>query len=57
MSILYVVALAAIAAGLLTVAVRQAFRVKNKADYLVANRSLSAAVLALTLLTSWNGAI
>jgi solute:Na+ symporter, SSS family len=56
MSQLYVEVLAAIAAVLLAVAVYQTFRVKTKADYLVAGRSLPAAVLVLTLLTSWIGA-
>jgi solute:Na+ symporter, SSS family len=56
MSLLYVGVLAAFAAVLLAVAVYQTFRVKTKADYLVAGRSLPAAVLVLTLLTSWIGA-
>jgi SSS family solute:Na+ symporter/sodium/proline symporter len=41
---------------LLTVAVSRTTRVKTKADYLVAGRSLPAVVLVLTLLTSWIGA-
>jgi SSS family solute:Na+ symporter/sodium/proline symporter len=56
MSALYIVVLVAIAATLLTVAVYRAFKVKTKADYLVAGRSLPAVVLVLTLLTSWVGA-
>jgi solute:Na+ symporter, SSS family len=56
MSQLYVVVLAAIVALLLAVAVYRASRVKTKADYLVAGRSLPAIVLVLTLLTSWIGA-
>ena len=56
MSLLYFVVLAAIAALLLAVALQRALRVKTKNDYLVAGRSLPAAVLVLTLLTSWIGA-
>ena len=56
MSFLYIVVLAVIAAALLAVAIHRALRVKTKADYLVAGRSLSAVVLVLTLLTSWIGA-
>jgi solute:Na+ symporter, SSS family len=56
MSALYVAVLVVIAATLLAVAVFRALRVKTKADYLVAGRSLSAGVLVLTLLTSWIGA-
>ena len=41
---------------LLAVAIFRALRVKTKADYLVAGRSLPAVVLVLTLLTSWIGA-
>jgi SSS family solute:Na+ symporter/sodium/proline symporter len=53
---LYVVVLAIITLILLAVALYQATRVKTKADYLVAGRSLPAFVLVLTLLTSWIGA-
>ncbi len=53
---LYISVLAIIVAVLLGVAVYQTVRVKTKADYLVAGRSLSAVVLVLTLLTSWIGA-
>jgi len=56
MSLLYVVVLAVIAVALLAVAINRTFTVKTKADYLVAGRSLPAAVLVLTLLTSWIGA-
>ena len=56
MSQLYVAVLAVIVVVLLTVALYRAARVKSKADYLVAGRSLPAVVLVLTLLTSWIGA-
>jgi SSS family solute:Na+ symporter/sodium/proline symporter len=56
MSQLYVAVLAVIVVGLLAVAAYRATRVKTKADYLVAGRSLPAVVLVLTLLTSWIGA-
>ena len=56
MSQLYVVVLAVIVIALLSVAIYQTSRVKTKADYLVAGRSLPAFVLVLTLLTSWIGA-
>ncbi len=56
MSHLYVAVLAVIVAVLLTVAIYRTTRVKTKADYLVAGRSLPAFVLVLTLLTSWIGA-
>ena len=56
MSQLYVAVLAVIVVALLAVALYRATRVKTKADYLVAGRSLPAAVLVLTLLTSWIGA-
>ena len=56
MSQLYVAVLAVIVVVLLAVAVYRTSRVKTKADYLVAGRSLPAAVLVLTLLTSWIGA-
>jgi solute:Na+ symporter, SSS family len=56
MSQLYIAVLAVIVAVLLAVALYRATRVKTKADYLVAGRSLPAAVLVLTLLTSWIGA-
>ena len=56
MSQLYVVVLAIIVVALLSVAIYRTSRVKTKADYLVAGRSLPAVVLVLTLLTSWIGA-
>jgi Na+/proline symporter len=56
MSQLYVFVLAVIVVVLLAVALYQTTQVKTKADYLVAGRSLPAAVLVLTLLTSWIGA-
>jgi Na+/proline symporter len=56
MSQLYVVVLAVIVITLLSVAIYRTTRVKTKADYLVAGRSLPAFVLVLTLLTSWIGA-
>ena len=56
MSQLYVAVLAIIVVVLLAVAIFRATRVKTKADYLVAGRSLPALVLVLTLLTSWIGA-
>jgi SSS family solute:Na+ symporter/sodium/proline symporter len=56
MSQLYAAVLTIIAIVLLGVALFRALRVKTKADYLVAGRSLSAGVLVLTLLTSWIGA-
>ena len=56
MSHLYVVVLAIIVVVLMAVAVYRTSLVKTKADYLVAGRSLPAAVLVLTLLTSWIGA-
>jgi solute:Na+ symporter, SSS family len=56
MSQLYVAVLAVIVLALLAVAVSRMTKVKTKADYLVAGRSLPAAVLVLTLLTSWIGA-
>ena len=56
MSQLYVAVLAVIVTVLLVVAIYRTTRVKTKADYLVAGRSLPAFVLVLTLLTSWIGA-
>ena len=53
---LYVAVLAVIVTTLLAVALYRTYRVKTKADYLVAGRSLPAVVLVLTLLTSWIGA-
>ncbi len=56
MSQLYILVLAVIVVALLAVAIYRTTRVKTKADYLVAGRSLPAPVLVLTLLTSWIGA-
>ena len=56
MSQLYVAVLAIIVVVLLAVAIYRTTRVKTKADYLVAGRTLPASVLVLTLLTSWIGA-
>jgi len=56
MSQLYVAVLVMILVVLLAVALYRTSRVKTKADYLVAGRSLPAIVLVLTLLTSWIGA-
>ena len=56
MSHLYVAVLLIIVVVLLAVALFRTSRVKTKADYLVAGRSLPAFVLVLTLLTSWIGA-
>jgi len=56
MSQLYALVLVVIVVALLAVALQRTLRVKTKADYLVAGRSLPAVVLVLTLLTSWIGA-
>ena len=56
MSQLYILVLVVIVAVLLAVALYQTSQVKTRADYLLAGRSLPAAVLVLTLLTSWIGA-
>jgi SSS family solute:Na+ symporter/sodium/proline symporter len=56
MTQLYVFVLVVIVVALLAVAIYRTTRVKTKADYLVAGRSLPALVLVLTLLTSWIGA-
>jgi SSS family solute:Na+ symporter/sodium/proline symporter len=53
---LYAAVLVVIVVALLSVALYRTALVKTKADYLVAGRSLPAAVLVLTLLTSWIGA-
>jgi Na+/proline symporter len=53
---LYVVVLAIIVVVLLAVSLAQVRKVKTKADYLVAGRSLPAYVLVFTLLSSWIGA-
>lgn len=55
MSPLYAAVLGAIVLTLLTVSVARVSKVKTKADYLVAGRSLPAFVLVFTLLSSWIG--
>lgn len=52
---LYVIVLALITLTLLGVSLGRLGKVKTKADYLVAGRSLSAFVLVFTLLSSWIG--
>ena len=52
---LYALVLAVIVLTLLTVSLTRLNKVKTKADYLVAGRSLSAFVLVFTLLSSWIG--
>ena len=52
---LYAVVLALIVLTLLAVSLTRLGKVKTKADYLVAGRSLSAFVLVFTLLSSWIG--
>lgn len=51
----YAVVLALITLSLLTVSLGRLNKVKTKADYLVAGRSLPAIVLVFTLLSSWIG--
>jgi SSS family transporter len=53
---LYAVVLTVIVVALLSVSVAQISKVKTRADYLVAGRSLPAYVLVFTLLSSWIGA-
>ncbi|HWR35818.1 MAG TPA: sodium:solute symporter family protein [Clostridia bacterium] len=53
---LYAIVVAVIVVALLTVSISQIRKVKTKADYLVAGRSLPAYVLVATLLSSWIGA-
>ena len=53
---IYVVVLAVIVVVLMSVSIAQIRKVKTKADYLVAGRSLPAYVLVFTLLSSWIGA-
>ena len=55
MSPLYAVVLSAIVLTLMSVSVARLHKVKTKADYLVAGRSLPAFVLVFTLLSSWIG--
>jgi solute:Na+ symporter, SSS family len=52
---LYILVLALITLTLLTVSLARLSKVKTKADYLVAGRSLPAFVLIFTLLSSWIG--
>src|SRR5271166_3154745 len=52
---LYAITLALIVLILLTVSLTRLHKVKTKADYLVAGRSLPAFVLIFTLLSSWIG--
>jgi solute:Na+ symporter, SSS family len=52
---LYAIVLAVIVLTLLTVSLGRLGKVKTKADYLVAGRSLPAFVLVFTLLSSWIG--
>lgn len=53
---IYAVVLGIIVIALLSVSIAQIRKVKTKADYLVAGRSLPAFVLVATLLSSWIGA-
>ena len=52
---LYAIVLGLIVLTLLTVSLARVAKVKTKADYLVAGRSLPAFVLVFTLLSSWIG--
>jgi SSS family solute:Na+ symporter/sodium/proline symporter len=52
---LYIIVLGLIVLALLTVSLARLGKVKTKADYLVAGRSLPAFVLVFTLLSSWIG--
>ena len=52
---LYAIVLGIIVLTLLTVSLARVSKVKTKADYLVAGRSLPAFVLVFTLLSSWIG--
>src|SRR6202012_3340800 len=52
---LYIIVLGLIVVALLSVSVARLGKVKTKADYLVAGRSLPAIVLIFTLLSSWIG--
>ncbi len=55
MSSLYVIVLGAIVLSLLAVSLTRLGKVKTRADYLVAGRTLPAFVLIFTLLSSWIG--
>ena len=52
---LYAIVLGIIVLSLLTVSLARVGKVKTKADYLVAGRSLPTFVLVFTLLSSWIG--
>jgi SSS family solute:Na+ symporter/sodium/proline symporter len=52
---LYALVISLITLTLLVVSLGRLGKVKTKADYLVAGRSLSAFVLVFTLLSSWIG--
>ncbi len=52
---LYILVLGLIVVALLTVSLTRMSKVKTRADYLVAGRSLPAFVLVFTLLSSWIG--
>lgn len=52
---LYILVIGAIVLALLTVSLSRLGKVKTRADYLVAGRSLPAFVLVFTLLSSWIG--
>ncbi len=52
---LYAIVLGLIVITLLAVSLGRVSKVKTKADYLVAGRSLPAIVLIFTLLSSWIG--
>jgi SSS family solute:Na+ symporter/sodium/proline symporter len=54
-SLLYAIVLGAMVLSLLTVSLTRLRKVKTKADYLVAGRTLPAFVLIFTLLSSWIG--
>ena len=54
---LYAIVLAVIVAVLLAVSLSQIRKVKTKADYLVAGRTLPWYVLVFTLLSSWIGSV
>ncbi len=53
---LYAIALSLIVLVLLTVSITRMLKLKSHADFMVADRRLSAAVLVFTLLCSWIGA-
>src|SRR3954470_25077114 len=53
---IYVIAISLVIALLCCITVYRSRKVKNKADFLVAGRTLSWPVLVFTLLSSWIGA-